>query len=223
LKSPIDYLVDIGTDIAEYLAQIRMLVGNKHSHGSQYSQIRNQVATLLEQLNVWWQEWEPEYGQSAWEVPASPANTKVLFPTLLEYDKLCIAFTVSIYDMMRILLLQLWQRLRFSPNGLQTSKQIILDMPNRTVLLGISSDVQGLACEILRSLTYCYDKSPQLVGTFSFLFIQDVAYGCFDANSIEARWIFNHSWAKVAKSTDAGSANLLRRLLPLGQIRLDQE
>lgn len=96
-------------------------------------------------------------------------------------------------------------------------------MPKRTVLLGISSDIKALAGEILRSLTYCYEKSPSLVGTFSFLFIQDVAYGCFDPGSREAQWIVDHGWAKVARYSDAEDANLLRRLLPLGQIRLDRD
>ena len=213
--------MDIGADIAEHIFLLKSLQTSQNYDESQYSYIKTQVTATLEHLNSWWQEWEPEHRQSAWEVP----TRETLFSTLLEYDTLWTAFTVLVYDMMRILLLQLTRRLGsvLGDPSSQPSYQAIADIPKKTILLGISSDTQALAREILRSLTYCYEKSPQLVGTFSFLFIQDVAYGCFCPHSKEGQWIVDHGWAKSSRFSDAEDVNLLKRLLPLGQVRLYKE
>ena len=96
---------------------------------------------------------------------------------------------------------------------------IDLDMSNSTVLLGITSDTLGLACEILRSLNYCYRMSRSFTITFAFLFIQEVAYSCLDRGSIEAEWAAAHGWAELVDSHDIQDANLLLRLLPMGKIK----
>jgi hypothetical protein len=220
-KLAIDYLVDIGIDITEYLAQIKIYVSRESSHEQlEFSQLRNQVATSLEELNAWWHQREAEHAQAATEVTSHQVISKPLFPTLLEYDTPWTAFTVCIYDAIRILLLQLWHMLQLFSNSFQSIDQgVVLDMPNRTALLGITSDTKGLASEILRSLTYCYRQSRRFISTFTFLFIQDVAYGCFDQNSQEAMWVARHGWAELANFDDIEHANLLKRLLPSGQIR----
>jgi hypothetical protein len=46
-----------------------------------------------------------------------------------------------------------------------------------------------------------------------------VAYGCFDKGSEEAIWIAEHGWAERAKRDHIEEANLLKRLLPFGQIK----
>ena len=154
------------------------------------------------------------------EMTSHRATSAPLFPTLLEHDMLQTAFMVCTYDAIRILLLQLWHMLQLFPNSIQTTGQVIvLDMPNRMALLGITSDTKGLACEILRSLKYCYGKSRRFIGTFTFLFIQDEAYGCFDQGSKEAIWVAGHGWAELANFVDIEDANLLKRLLPRGQIK----
>jgi hypothetical protein len=219
-KPAIEYLVDIGTDIGEYLAQVKTCDSSKSNRELEYSQLRTQVATSLEELNAWWCQWEAEHTRPATEVTSHQATSEPLFPTLLEYDMSWTAFTVCTYDAIRILLLQLWHMLQLSPNSIQTTDQgVVLDMPNGTVLLGITSDTKGLACEILRSLKYCYGKSRRFISTFSFLFIQDVAYGCFDQGSKEARWVAAHGWAELTNFDDIEDANLLERQLPLGQIK----
>jgi hypothetical protein len=120
---------------------------------------------------------------------------------------------------MRIFLLQLWHILQPPPNSIQTTDQgVILDMPNGTALLGITSNTKSLAREILRSLTYCYGKTRRFVNTASFLFIQDIAYGCFEEGSKEAMWAAGHGWAKFGKVEDYGDANLLKRLVPLKEM-----
>lgn len=219
-KSFMDYLVDVGADIAEYLARIKPYECNKSTHELEYSQIRIEVAASLGELNTWWCEWEAVHPHPAVEVISHPETRKPLFPTHLEYESLWTAFTVSVYDAMRILLLQLWHRLQhLPPNPTQaTTQPVVLNTPNGTALLGITSDSQGLASEILRSLKYCYGKSRRFVSTFTFLFIQDVAYGCFERGSEEALWVAEHGWADLGSFPDIEDANLLKRLLPLRQI-----
>ncbi|KFX89149.1 hypothetical protein O988_08742 [Pseudogymnoascus sp. VKM F-3808] len=217
-KLAIDYLVDIGADIAEYIAYIEKY---DDSWKSGYSDIRSQVATSLNELNLWWSHWEAENAHSATEIPLYPTTTPAIFTTLLRYNRIDTAFTVCIYDAMRILLLQLWQMLERHRNPLEATyhRGIILDLPNQTALLGITSSIKGLASEILRSLEFCYGEFPRFIYSVSFLFIQDVAYGCFDKGSEEAIWIAEHGWAERAKGDHIEEANLLKRLLPFGQIR----
>ena len=220
-KSSIDYLVDIGTDVAECFAQIKTYNSSKSKQEIENSKLRAQAAMSLEELNAWWRQREEEHAQVVTVVASPRATGEPLFPTLLEYDMLWTAFAICTYNAIRILLLQLWNTLQLFPSSIQTTDQrVVLDMPNRTALLGITSDTKGLACEILRSLTYCYGKSGRFISTFSFLFIQDVAYGCFDRDSKEAKWVVEHRWAELANFNDIKDTNLLRRLLPSGQIKV---
>lgn len=219
-KSAIDYLIDIGTDITEYISQINIYNSDKSDQQLECFQLRTGVATSLKELNAWWLQWEAEHAQSAMEVTPHQTISEPLFPTHLQYDILWTAFTVCVYDAIRILLLQLWQNLQLFPEESQTAPEgAVLDMPNDTALLGVTSDIKGLGREILRSLKYCYGKSRRFISTFSFLFIQDVAYGCFNQDSKEALWIVEHGWAELASFDDIEDANLLQTLLPLGQIK----
>jgi hypothetical protein len=219
-KSAIDYLVDIGADIAEYLAIIKIYNNSKINQQLAFTQLRAQVAASLEELNTWWYQWEANHPQAATEVPSYQSTSEPLFPTLLEYDILRSAYTVCTHNTMRILLLQIWQMLQpFHDSLASANPEVILDVPNRTALLGITSDIQGLACEILRSLKFCYGKSRRFTITFAFLFIQEVTYGCFDKESEEAKWVAAQGWAELVNSDDIEDANLLKRLLPLGKIK----
>ena len=219
-KSTIDHLIDIGTDITEYIAQIKRYDNSKSGQEFEYSQLRTQVANSLEELNACWQQWESHHTQPATEVTSHQLTGEPLFPTLLEYDMPWTAFTVCNYNAMRILLLQLWHMLQSIPGSTQTTDRgVVLDMPNPTALLGITSNIKGLACEILRSLKYAYGKCRRFIFTSSFLFLQDTAYGCFDRNSKEAVRVARHGWAELADSNNIEDENLLKRLLPLGQIR----
>lgn len=222
-KTTIDYLIDIGTDIAEYIAQISKYI-SKSGQEFEYSQLRTQVAASLEELNAWWRQWEADHAQPAIEVASHQVAGELLFLTTLEYDMPWTAFTVCNYNAMRILLLQLWHMLRPMPIfGLNrpTNHDVLLDVPNSTPLLGITSNVKGLACEILRSLKYSYRKCRRVIFTSSFFFLQDTAYGCFDQDSKEAIWIARHGWADSADSDNIEDKNLLRGLLPFGRIRAE--
>jgi hypothetical protein len=212
-KSAIDYLVDIGADITEYIAQAKIF-NSKCNQGVENTYLKFQVASSLEELNTWWHHWEAEQTQPATEVTSHQDANESIFDKLLEYDTMWTAFTVCYYDAIRILLLQLWYILRPFP-----APEIILDEPNRTELLGITSNSERLAREILRSLKYCYGKSQRFIYTSSFLFIQDVAYGCFYQGSKEAAWAGRHGWAELGSFDNIEEANILRKLLPLGNLK----
>ena len=214
-KSAIDYLVDIGTDIADYISRIETCDRRKSNQELEYAQLRTQLAAPLKESNTWWRQWEAEHAHPAIEVTSHQTFSESLFPTVLEYDTLWTSFTVYKLDAIRILLLQLWRMLQLRPGSSRTNDPgVILDVPNTTALLGITSDTKGLACEILRSLEYSYRTSRCFLYTFSFLFIQGVAYGCFDRDSEEAIWITRHGWADFAECDDIGDANLLKRRVP---------
>jgi hypothetical protein len=192
--------VDIGADIAECIAKIKAF--NDTSATLQhcqvitaYSTFKSQVASSIEELNMWWCHWEVNNAKCAREVaPHLPDRTP--FTTLLKFDSLWQAFTVSTYAAMRILLSQLWQYLALHTppslpldiNFFMNPEEVFLDVPNTSPLLGITSSTQALASEILRTLSYCYGCTSRFITTVSFLFIQDVAYGCFSPESEEAKW-----------------------------------
>lgn len=215
-KTPVDYLVDIGTDICEYNFTLKALDTCLNQQEQHYQKLAAQVARSIEELNGWWREWEVEHRNAAAEIITRGGSP--LFPSILEYKTPWEAFTICIYDVMRILLLELWEALRLSSNF----HLLVLDETNGTAFLGITSDIKGLACEILRSLGYSYRLSRRFVYTVSFLVISDVVYGCFDPDSREARWLVEHGWAEVQGSQDIEDRNILKVVLPLGQIKIQK-
>jgi hypothetical protein len=219
-KSAIDHLIDIGADIAEYVAQTKRHNDKSHGQEPKRSRLTRQVAASLQELNCWWQQWGANRTQLATEVALEERNAEALFPTLLEYDLPWTAFAVCTYNAMRILLLQLSNTLQLgSCQAPAIHQSIILDLPNHTGLLGITSDTRGLAREILRSLTYSYRMSRRIIFSCGFFFIRDVAYGCFPRESREAAWVAGHGWAGPMDSKCIEDLNLLRMMPPLGRIK----
>ncbi|KFA79343.1 hypothetical protein S40288_03536 [Stachybotrys chartarum IBT 40288] len=96
-KSAIDYLVDIGADIAGYVAQTKRHNDKSNGHGLERSRLTRQVAASLQELNCWWQQWEANRTQLATEVAVDEGNAEPLFPTLLEYDLPWTAFAFSLH------------------------------------------------------------------------------------------------------------------------------
>lgn len=161
-------------------------------------------------------------GSEACPSSSHQTTSEPLFPnlTILEYDMLWTAFTVCIYDAIRILLLQLWDTVQLLPILRQTiDHSVLLDVPNRTALLGITSDIKGLACEILRSLNIAMESLDALSIHLIYGSFKTYHTGVLIRGSKEAIWITEHGWAELADSDDIGDANLLRRLVPIGQIQ----
>jgi hypothetical protein len=57
-----EYLVDIGTDIAQHVAQFRTYNSNQSKQELAWSQLTTKVAASLEELNAWWREWGRNMG-----------------------------------------------------------------------------------------------------------------------------------------------------------------
>lgn len=217
-KSAMDYLVDIIADIANCLADLKTYHEVEGAQDPEWAQSRGKAAICLEELNAWWCQWEANHPQAVTNYPFHQTTYDQNLPTVLKYDNLRTAYELCFYNTVRILLLQLCKTLQLFPNqGHVSNTAVILDMQNPTSLLGISSDSLGLAREILRSLNYCYGKSRRFIFSCSFLFIQEVAYGCFSDDSEEAKWFVSQKWAGLITLDDLEDANLLRRLLPGSQ------
>ena len=221
-KPAVDYLVDIGADIAGYVAQIKKYNDeNNEDYELERSRLSIQVANSIQELNSWWQQWEANHAWPATEVVYHQETGEPAFPTLLDYDTPWTAFATCMHNAMRILLLQLSNTLQLtvcSAPGIHQDA-VILDQPNSTALLGITSDIRGLASEILRSLRYSYRMSRRIIFSCSFFFIRDVAYGCFPRQSKEATWVVRHGWAESLGTECIEDVNLLRTMPPLGQIK----
>jgi hypothetical protein len=220
-KSAVDYLVDIGADIAGYIAQIKGCDNTNKNNKFDRSRLIRQIAASLQELNSWWQQWEAHHTRPASEVALHQGTGEPVFPTLLDYDMPWTAFTTCTYNAMRILLLQLSNTLQltvYPDPGIR--QDFVLDIPNSTALLGITSDIRGLAYEILRSLTYSYRMSRRIIFSCSFFFIRDVAYACLPRGSKEAKWVVRHGWAESLGTECIEDMNLLRIIPPLGQIKV---
>lgn len=182
--------------------------------------LRGRVDTVLQRLNDRWCWWAADRAHLVEEVACESTTDQPQFLTLLKYQDLWTAFTLCIYDATRILLLQLWHLAQDSLGSPEAiDENVSLEVPERTAPLGITSDHRSLGREILRTLQYCYEQSPRFVYTFSFWFIQDVAYGCLEPDSKEAVWAATHGWARSGRSVHVEDTNVLRLLTPSGQIR----
>jgi hypothetical protein len=92
----------------------------------------------------------------------------------------------------RILILESLKQLNTAfPTTYSSADLLILDQPNPSPLLGISSNSTELACEMFRCLEYCNQHSRKHLGTFCLLFAVKVVADCLDAdkNPREVRWL----------------------------------
>ncbi|KAF4415473.1 hypothetical protein FACUT_13377 [Fusarium acutatum] len=92
-KSAVDYLVDIGADIAGYIAQIKGYDNKNRNYEFERSRLTRQVASSLQELNIWWQQWEANHTRPASEVALHQGTGEPVFPTLLDYDMPWTGFT----------------------------------------------------------------------------------------------------------------------------------
>jgi hypothetical protein len=160
---------------------------------SKYYDFRDRTRSMLKQLNDWWRDWSKTYPQACktfvpdLKTTITKDSEGLIFPSLLQYDSIWTAHTVCLYDTARILLLYIWSK--FAPHLDHDEQALILDEPNNTPLLGITSDMTGLAHEIIRTSEYCHEPSHRFVGTFCVVLPQDTAYACLCPESREARFL----------------------------------
>jgi len=196
-KSPFDQLIDIFCDCADYFAEIKGCKEGMMPY--QIYNLKSKVLKSLEDLNAWWQGSSLRDEGTCKEVMADPKITITrdtdgpLFLTLLEYSGLWDAYMLCTYNATRIILLQSLEVLGRADgsgsSGETTQTPASSSQASSTPLLGISSDIKLLAYEILRSIEYCSVTSQQFMGTFTCLFVIDIAYICLDEDSRESRWL----------------------------------
>lgn len=172
-------------------------------------ELKSRVETSLQELNNWWHCFIKKHPSACWNIsPGSRSGFTrdekgLVFETVLEYSGLWIAYTVCTYDATRILLLQTLERIiegenrypyvdnyRILPDN--SGHQANLE-DSQTPLLGITTNIQGLAHEIFRSLEYCHLNSRHYMGSYSCIFVPDIAFFSIDAESREAKWF----WSKI--------------------------
>jgi hypothetical protein len=199
-KEPSDYFVDILCDITVYNEEINTPGGLT---GTRILDIKGRVFASLRDLNFWWKDWLQNNPEPCQEYPTKPENifTKdasgIVFSTLLQYSGLGTAYTVCTYNATRILLLKILQRISeaekqtFCPTSYNSvAESNLQEEPSnkQTPLLGISSDIEGLAHEIFRSIEYVNIQTQHFMTSFANFYLLDIAYSALDTRSREAEW-----------------------------------
>ncbi len=217
-KRPIENLMDIICDMTTIYPELEK---GADCQATSFSAVRSKVFQLFTDLNSWWSGWISQNSNSATvialdakEINIRPRDSEgVLFPSILHFDNLWNAYTLILYDAVRILLLQASQKL-LALTPLNAEELIVFHdqiQPNGP-LLGLSSDVEALAREILRSMDYCYVQSGKFIGTYCILLSLEIAYSCFEDDSRAARWLSKN------KTKNEGYACTRLRLLPECQL-----
>jgi hypothetical protein len=191
-KLPFDFLVDILCDIADVRVEVKELL--ERFDKERYGATKTKALATMSDLDSWWNEWALMNPRVCWTVKTNTQSTVLvdsdgpLYPTSLEYTSIDAAYIVSAYDAARILLLQVLTSL-----GLQAAPDFVQNDPTGSSLLGISSDISGLAHEIVRSIEYCSTQSGHFMGSFSGILILDIAYSALERGSRVRKWLLRNS------------------------------
>jgi hypothetical protein len=189
-KLVLDFLLDILCDFSGLLEDLDAELATK---APRYLDLQVLTESLIKDLNKWWRQWLSNSPNAAREVAPACGTIMadeegLLYPTLLSFDDYWDAYSIVMYNALRILLLQVWQVLSDgSPTIMALSEPGLLDEPNSTVLQGISSDMVALAHENMRLLEYFHVHS--WVGTACVRYPLDVTYGCLPEGSRVAKWL----------------------------------
>jgi hypothetical protein len=187
-KQPVDLLIDILCDITNYRAELKGLVTV-----TEKSELTKNILSTLKELNEWWEEWAVEPTSGCVEIEADAHNSVMqdcegpILEKLLQYTDVWTAHIICSYDAARILLLEL---LGFLVPSETSFGAFMLDKPNETPLLGISSDTNALALEIFRSLDYINTHYENFMGTFCVALVLDVAHKALKTNSRMRKWLW---------------------------------
>lgn len=165
--------------------------------------IKNRVFASLRDLNFWWKAWLQNSPDPCQEYPVEPENsfskdaTGTVFETLLQFSRLAAAYTLCTYNATRILLLRILLRISQAEEqtvyhmGYYSAAELnLLEEPNdkKTPLLGVSSNIEGLAHEIFRAIEYVHHQTQDFMTSFANFYLLDIAYSALDPRSREAKW-----------------------------------
>jgi hypothetical protein len=221
-KQPIDFLMDIMCDVANYRARL-----GKLSTSNEKYKLTEDVMSTLQELNDWWEDYAVEPASWCTEVEADAQNSAMqdddgpILKTLLHYKDVWAAHNICSYDATRILLLELLKALLpFEDFG-----KVSLDKVNTTPLLGRSSDTEALALEIIRSLDYTNSYYENFMGTFCVALVLDVAYKALEPDSRLRKWLWGGREAmqlEKNKSKSKSASELPLVMLPTCQISYER-
>jgi hypothetical protein len=200
-KKAFDFIADISCDIASHLEDVKCLEQRGTLRLRQ--DLANRVMKSVLELNSWWRQWIIDNPKLCREVKPNPKTTVTvdaegpLFATILQYNKLWDAYTLFSYICARLFLLHILRTLTpvyedFSAI-LGYPDDFVLDEPNNTPLLGITSDMIALGHELLHSFDYCYAYSGGFMGSFCVVTVLDAGFGALMPGSREANWVLEMS------------------------------
>ncbi len=217
-KQPFDFLVDILCDIADYRSDLKAV---RQTHeDTKRVKLKERALTSLDSLDNWWLMWARENQGAWWEVKTNPDATLLddssgpLYPTILEYSCVWVAYTVCTYDAARIMLLD-------TLTSLGNANEFVLPglVENDSgCLAGISSESTSLAHEILRSIEFCSRQSSYFMGSFSVILILDIAYGALKKGSRESRWLLGNGMVDFEPINSPGKEDTGVKMLSSCQI-----
>jgi len=194
--------MDIMCDSADLLADIHDAFRKKTDPRLGVLELlKKRAIEVLRELDACWLEGRRRCSGNCKEVFPDPENTitvdddGLLFPSILVFENFWSGYTISMHNSIRILLLQALKLM--SVDDSEVPEPLV--KTDSAPLLGITSDVRGLACEIIRSIEYCYIQSEHYLGTSCFVLPLDVAYGCLEKDSREAKWLQETKKIKLPK------------------------
>ena len=163
-------------------------------------ELQRQLQTCFDHLDAWWRGWASENSTSCYERSLDSElaicwdEQGPVFSTVLYFDNFLACYLLAVHNSFRILLLGIWTKLSESELGSMDLPRI-LEEPNPLPVLGITTDANGLALEILRCLEYCATQSKKFLGTYCVLFPLTVVSKCYPDTTREGKWL----WANALK------------------------
>ena len=195
-----------------------------------YAELSQKVLNLLLQLDEWRWQWEQNYSNCTFELPARTdilgerRDSCIIFPTALHFTSHERAHEVIHYNAILTFLLKLKESL-FGEVSINLSTPDVHSVhPDKRVLLRLSSALtrQIAAVEICRCVEYFLLNAPGSSAALFVMFALRVADLSFLPQSRESQWI-----SKVCELiSDTSGFEVLRRIIrscPSDQIYRDDD
>ena len=216
-KPHFDYLVDVLSDIPQFLEEIA------HAHTpttiswpkrSGNETLQKQLLERLQILRELREAWHIKYSTPLWEVPITsdssqgPDSITPPFDAAFYFTNMFRAYEFCIYQINCLILFLLYRDL--SPGNLQPVEDILPGLfPN--------GSVQNLARNICRCTEFLCSEQNGSRGYIVLQFPATVTYFAIDKNSPEAKWLY-HICKKRARSSGFGWGDFaMDQISPLSQ------
>ena len=201
-KDVFDYLMDIVCDVPSILAdadRLLLSLGSSEALPEEdlFLEVAKRTACAMNELDNWWRGWAATHLGRCWERPPD-ATTRIsydqegpVFDTVLFFETYWTCYVTIFHNALRIVLLGIWHEL----SNLPYASKHPIGTPNNEInplpLLGISTDIRGLALEIFRSIEFSEYQARKFLGTYCILFPILYAQQCLSPQSREGRWLLS--------------------------------